>query len=327
MLKLNIGKRMIALASVLAVSLVGFSAQAQDSVDPAVLATITAAFEQTRAVEAVRVESQTNTELALGQGMSFSQQGTSGFDLVRAGEVWNAQGSQTSTLGLPTGEVEIITETVILDGVTYLRIDGEMPQGFGGGDAGGQAMPEGWFDAAQLAEGQDDAGQEMMAAGGGDMLLGALGLPITAESVTAVTELEPDEIDGQAVRVYQLTLDAAAVIDSDAAGLLTANIGGGFGGGFPGGGPGGFPGGDAPAPQITPPADMPEGTPAPINPEDVQITFAVYIGQDDGYVHRIYSVIALAPSAESQFAITLTSITNFLAFNEPAAITAPELGS
>jgi hypothetical protein len=55
--------------------------------------------------------------------------------------------------------------------------------------------------------------------------------------------------------------------------------------------------------------------------------YLVYVGADDGYVHRIYSVIALAQSAPSQPGLRITTLTDFSSFNQISAITAPQIGS
>jgi hypothetical protein len=178
-------------------------------------------------------------------------------------------------------------------------------------------IPEGWFNAAdlmaQMPEGTTQANTDP--AQFASTLVGSLALPINAESVTALSELPADTIDGQSMRVFQLTLDPAAVIESSAAGLLNAGMMGGFGG---------QGGGQFQPPQGAPAdAQAPAGTP---NPEDAQVTFAVYVGADDGLVHRIYSVIALAADGTSP-GLTITTLTNYIASETPAAITAPEIGS
>lgn len=153
-------------------------------------------------------------------------------------------------------------------------------------------------------------------------------LPLDETTVTQVSVLPDDEIEGEAMRVYQITVDPAAVLESDAAGLLNMGVSGGFGslpggGGLPGNMDGSFlPPGTPPAPaadELTPPA-----------PEDIQMTFAVYIGAADGLVHRIYSIVAVAARNADDgttSTITVTSIINYSKFNEPVEITAPEIAS
>jgi hypothetical protein len=161
-----------------------------------------------------------------------------------------------------------------------------------------------------------------------ETLLSDLSLPITTESVTGITALADAEIDGETMRVYQITLDPAAVLESDAAAVLDI----GFGGISGAGGFGGLP--DAQMPEgmsaVTPPAQM--AVPAEIpSPDDFQMTLAVYINTE-GFVTRIYSVIAstistASPMGEMTMSLTLTTQTDYSQFNEPLEIAAPELGS
>lgn len=316
-------KRYIRMAAALALVLTVFSAvavNAQEVVDAAQLDAIIAAFEDTRAVSSLHLEAQSQTEISgLPAAIAAGMQNAEIFDLAKSGEVWNAAGTRTISVTLPTGAIEITAETVLLDGAAYVRLSG-LPAEMG------QNVPEGWFDTAALA---DDAGQVPFVNGAdANLLLGSLGFPVNAESVIALSELAGDTIDGQAMRVFQLTLDPAAVLESDAAGLLNAGMGGGLfmggpgQGGFPGGGDFTLPEGVTPPEGGTPPTDM-----AAPNPEDFQVTFAVYIGADDGLIHRVYSVIASAPAddAAQPFGLTMTTITNYSKFNEPVIITAPEL--
>jgi hypothetical protein len=291
---------------------------AQEAVDPAHLEIVTQAFENTLAVSSLHVESQSQTEISGLPIEGIGMQGAESFDASKAaaGTNWNAAGSRTTTLTLPNGETNLVTEFVLLDGVVYLNLEGvpaEMAQGM--------TIPEGWFDIAELAatSGQNVPGANFDAS----TLLGGLGYPIDATSVTALTELPGDTIDEQPVRVFQLTLDPAVVLESEAAGLLNVGLGGGFaqGGGFPGGGPGNAGG------QFAPPADAPDlSEVTPPSPEDFEITFAVYVGADDGLVHRIYSVVATQSTGQGQgIGLTLTTITNYSAFDTPVSIQAPNV--
>ncbi|MBC8171049.1 MAG: hypothetical protein H7X77_05240, partial [Anaerolineae bacterium] len=131
--------------------------QAQASVDPTSLEVVVQALEKTRAASSLHIETQNQTEITLIPGMSLGQQGASSFDLTQGTEGWNATGSQTTTLTLPTGESEFTTETIILDGGVYLRFDGT-PGIPGQALTEAQALPEGWFDVAKLAEDQQLSG-------------------------------------------------------------------------------------------------------------------------------------------------------------------------
>lgn len=304
------------LAALIALLLIGIqTAAAQDAPDPALLDAIATAFENTRTASSLHVVSQSLTESAGGE-FSLSSQQTLEADLVQTEEGWNVQGSLISAMTLPFGEFELTTEIIVVDGVTYLRF-GEAPEGMP------LDLPTEWVDLETFSAAQGQGGGMIGGAGltaSADQFTSFLGLPITPEIVTGITPLADDEIDGQVMQVYQLTVDSAALLESEAATLVNVGIGGGAG--MMGGGmtpPQGAQGGAMPEMP-----EMPEGTPEPLAPENVEFTFAVYIGADDGLVHRIYSVVSIAADTT---AITLTSLTDYSNFNDPVEIAAPEIGS
>ncbi len=324
-------KHRLVFAALIALLLGTFgAAQAQSAVDPTLLASITQAFDQTRASTSLHIESQ---QLIARESSEFAMQAQSSasWTLAAGTAGWNLSGAQTTLTQFGDTPTESTIEYVVLDGVTYLNLDG-VQMGGGGQDA--QTLPQGWFEVS--AEIGDPAQTPMRGIASTENLavqaFGGLIYPITAESVTSVVELPSDTIDGQTMQVYQISLDAQFVIDSDASALLS--IGGGMGG-FAGGAP---PRGDGDAAQGQPPTDAqgqpptgdqgqpPTGDQA-IDPANVRITFAVYIGQDDGLVHRIYSVIEIVTNRDDSSQTTTTSIHDYSAFNQPAEITAPAVGA
>jgi hypothetical protein len=282
---------------------------AQSGADPALLETVETAFQATLAQNSLTINSTSLTEI---EGVPIEQQTTSTVRAVRTETGWNAEGSRAmSGMG-----INLTSEFVALDGVVYLRFT-DVP------DEMAATLSEEWTNASE-AEGGVMGGNI-----DANTLLGSLVLPIDAQSVTAVSELPAADINGQPMRVFQLTLNPETVLNSDAAGLLNAGFGG-FGGGQ------GFPEGMQP-PNLPEGAQMPalpEGVQPPQggeqqlpDPENVQITFAVYVGED-GLIHRIYSVIALSGQAgadQPAFALTITSVTDYADFNAPVEIAAPEL--
>jgi hypothetical protein len=309
------------------------SAGAQDTVDTQKLDYVAKAVEKTLAATSLHIESQSKTELSgAPQGANFGQEQAETADLAKIDQGWDASGTRSMTITLPNGQTKITTEYVVTGGKAYLRFT-DVP------DTLRSSVPSDWTDAETLAQ-QANAQGGGQAAGLGTGFdsatlsttpLGALNLPFDSKSVTALQELAADTIDGQSMRVFQVTMDSAAVLASSGASLLSPGFGMGMGGGgFPGA-QGGFPGGQdqmtppAGAPALgTPPADL--GTP---NPEDAKITFAVYVGDQDGLVHRIYSVVTVNAGAGSgqPFGLNMTTITNFSKFNEPVTITAPKPAS
>jgi len=323
------------------------SASAQSPVDTTLLDYVASAFTQTAAVNSLHLEAQSLTETTSGQDSSFGAVVASSYDLVRSGDAWNLSGSQTTDTTTPNGSFQSVTEMIVIDGTVYMRIqrDGaaaDAAQGQGQGQ--GFSMPEGWFDLSALqAEGQQGGGPGFF--GGSSQptsLLDVLGAPVSAAGVTALSELPADAIDGQPMRVFQVTFDSQALLDSDAASLARGGAGRG-GAGFAGGGPGGAaPGGDgaatpggqgqgAPAGQGQPPDGAAQfGAPTTVDPANISVSFAVYVGED-GLIHRIYSVVATMTTspvdANTSVTTTTTAVTDFSAFNQLATITAPEIGT
>lgn len=305
------------------------TAAAQSSADPALLDAVTQAFEKSRAVASLHIERQSITEIA-GAEFSLTQRETASFDAAQGADGWNLAGKQTTTAAVQGAEVTSTTETVILDGVVYLRLTGQRAGFPGAGGQNAPSQPEGWFQVEQPQDGQ--AMPTGLGRGGGmasaNSALGMLLLPVSADSALAIKELASDTINGQAMRVFQVTVDPQAVLDAGFGGLL--NAGAGLFGRQLNAAPNAEPP-SAPDPNAAPPATPGaeggfQGAPMMVNPENIQITFAVYIGQDDGYIHRIYSVVSsLSDAAPGQ--VTATSITDFSAFGAPVNITAPEIGS
>ncbi|MCC6616099.1 MAG: hypothetical protein IT320_21695 [Anaerolineae bacterium] len=346
--------RQILITMVVLLALVG-SVGAQAAVDPDLLNDVATAFSQTAAVDSLHLQAQSLTETKTGDQSSFGAVLTSNYDFVRSGDSWNVSGSQTTDTTTPNGSFQSTTDMIVIDGTTYMRIQrdasadaNDAPQGQGGGFS----LPEGWFDLTALQaenQGQQGGGRAFLADGSlPSSLLDLLSVPVSASAVTALSELPSDSIDGQPMRVFQVTFNSQALLDSDAASLAR---GGAVRGGFVNGGPGGFgaqpPTGDgtqAPGGGFGPgqgqPQDQLQGQPADgaaqldipptVDPADVSVTFAVYIGAD-GLIHRIYSVVAtsITPAADATTSLTTTTTaqTDFTAFNQPATITAPEIGT
>lgn len=316
------GIRLYGLALLLAGLGSAAQAQAQTNADSALLAVVQQAFEQTTAASSLHVEMQRLTDMGDGQQ---GQRETASYDAVRAGESWNISGARTATFTLPTGTIETTTEMVILDGTVYLRTErsgAEMPQ-LQGQQPQGQPMPDGWYEASMAApnENGDRPGARTAQAA---QALEALLLPVDTASVSAISELTPDTLNDQAMRVFQIKLDPTALRDSGMFGLM----GGGFGGfgDFRVGGPASFQGQpQPPAEGAAPPNDQMQL----LESAAIQMTFAVYVGQDDGFVHRIYSVavVSTANAEAPQPALKLTTVTDFSAFNAPVTITTPVIGS
>ena len=151
-------RRVFILAVVtLALALVG-GVSAQSAVDPALLDYVASAFTQTAAVDSLHIEAQSLTETATPQGSTFGAVIASSYDLARSGDAWNVSGKQTTTTDAPNGSFESVTETIVIDGTIYMRIQ-QTGDANNAAPQGGQTLPEGWFDLSALqAEGQGQQG-------------------------------------------------------------------------------------------------------------------------------------------------------------------------
>ncbi|MBK8027119.1 MAG: hypothetical protein IPK19_38460 [Chloroflexi bacterium] len=221
----------LALTLIAAVAMVGgiaTNASAQAGADPALVMLIGTAFENTLARSSLHVQVQSITERSGGQeNAGIQSSSNAAYDLAKSADGWNVSGSRTSSSTTPAGAFESTTELVILDGVVYMKTDGagQFPGGPGGqGSADGTGaaaeVPTGWFEVSAPTDAAADSGPAGGFRGGlgANDALGTLALPVSAASALAVAELPGDTIDGQAMRVFQVTLDAQAVIDSGASG-------------------------------------------------------------------------------------------------------------
>ncbi|GEM_PF-3074803 len=318
------------------------AAQAQSAVDPALVETTIQAFDQTRASTSLHIDMQRLIRIE-GTAFGGNQQSSASWDVVQTAAGWNLSGSQTSLFSLGDMTNESTIRYIVVDGVTYLNLDdmqfngavmqGNPPQGTPADQPAGAMpfdgeIPEGWFTLEA-----DSADQPLPMLGATDNLVqqafGALLFPISGDSISSISEIAGDTIDGQAMRVLQITLDSQAVIDSEANTLLSA--GGGLIREFAGGMP---PQMGENTPQSAPPADAQPPEPdtardAMLDAANIRVVFAVYIGQDDALVHRIYSVIEIAGSGQNENPIssTITTIYDFSAFNAPVEIVAPAVSS
>ncbi|MDX2137101.1 MAG: hypothetical protein SF123_03330 [Chloroflexota bacterium] len=278
-------------------------AAAQETIDPALLTPVETALESTRALDSLRIHTQSLTETSAEFG-DVSIQTESEMNLVRTEADWNAAGTIGVIGELPViGTLDISGEVVLIEGTTYVRF-GDLPDGLP------IELPQTWTTTDTL----ETSGGFIPLPTTADGLLGVLNLPITAETVTAIAALPQDEIDGQTMTVTQVSLDPAAVLESDAASLVTV-AGPGAGGNVPGG--------------LTPPdgQQLPEEI-TPPEPEDIQVTLAIYVGAEDGYVHRIYLLVNVVESEDGTRAGgTITTLSDYSNFDEPVEITAPIVGS
>lgn len=344
--------------SMLAVGLLTLGAvaptMAQTNVDTSLLDAVKTAFDSTNAVTSVTVNSQSTSGAAQSDANAPSRTIIQSDQIAANGSGWDVSGSlTTSSTGGQNGASETTLEYIEVNGVTYVRftaIPEQMTQ---------MGLPTEWVDVSTLGR---IPGVSVNADGSISVAaLDVLELPLDTSSVTAISELPAETIDGVNMRVFQLTLDASALEASDAAGLLDVNVGGGFGGGRSGNGqqlpdgqapqdmngqqpPQGQPGNGQQPPGGQPPADAngqqpPQGQTGngqppggfqmqPLSAENMQVSVTVWVG-DDGLVHRVSSNVAAAPASDAATSgpmasgFNVTTVSDFSQFNVPVQISAP----
>ncbi|MBZ0290389.1 MAG: hypothetical protein K8I30_22380 [Anaerolineae bacterium] len=299
----------------------GAAASAQT--DAGQLQFVTQAVQNTLASSSMHTESQFQSTFDSAD-TGIQTRGTGSYNVAKAGEGWNAAGTRVTQMTISGFDLTITTEVVVVDGVVYLNFT-DLPQVLT--QQSGTEIPQGWFEAATL-EGQMPALEfDSLSA------LGDVTLPAAAASILGLTELPGENIDGQAMRVFQMTLDAAALLEGDTAALLSESAGAMMdsmlaGGQLPenaSGGPanarGRQRGGNAA--NVQPPANTPSMSQVTL-PENLQVTLTLYIGTSDNLIHRAYTVIATQMDAQGQtIAVTTTRMTDYSAFNQPVQIVAP----
>jgi hypothetical protein len=248
--------------------------------------------------------------------MSFGEQSmnivndiiqTVDFQVAKNGDSYNASGTLEQNTVTDMGaagstDTTLTFELVTLDGETYVRASG---------DAGmlGGVLPEGWTSLSDPSAGTNP----IFATLSGENLtrLYNQALPINETTVVGIEELDGSRLGAAGMRVFQIDYNPSALIES---GMFDS-----LGSALSGSGSGAAAGIDVE--QLL--QDM---------FEDAEITYTVYVGDDDGLVHQLDSTMAIDATLNMQgmsipLVMSIDSTTVFTNFNEPVTIEAPELGT
>jgi hypothetical protein len=229
----------------------------------------------------------------------ISQSGTSIIQNTEDGFNMEGKLEQTVTQDMGTGAQEMgwTLDLVIVDGVLYGRVD----------NATGlfaTIAPEGWVNVNE-----DGAASPIFASINAQTLQNTYGLtyPMNEETVTAITKLDDEELDGQVMRVFDVTYDISSLLES---GLFDATLGA-----------------MNAQPGMTQ-QDMQNLVTQML--EGAEFQLKVWIGQDDGLLHRFDSTLLVDSTISIQgmtlpLLMDVVSSVTFSDFNEPVAITAPEV--
>lgn len=274
-----------------------------------------------------------------GAGMSTEISQISDFQVQKTGDGYNAAGTFQHTLSMnmpgAAGNMAgapgtaFTLKVVTIDGKTYIRFDLGDAASNPAASMMASMFPSGWVEAG--AEG----GSPLLASFGPEMLKGLYDLSLSVDtiSVWSIEESAGEEMDGQAMRVFDISYNPETYFQSGALEALTNSIGSmGDGAGSMGGMPN-VPG--APAMPDIPSPD------APPSLEDIahslQVSLRVYIGADDGLLHHMESTVTYdlsamqastaTPGAVMPMVMSLTGATTFSNFNQPVTIEAPDLSA
>ena len=310
-------------------------ARAQDSVDPQLLNTVQTAFTNLLNQSSFTQNTTSTTEFPDTLNGAVTNQGSASYQLAAAANGWNISGTQTTTISAPPGgnisdTATTSMELVIVDGISYIRFTAvpEFMQS--------RNLPQVWTALDQSQE-QRFAGMKTSS----EEVTVALNLPLDASGITALTETAADTIDGQAMRVFQITFDSQAVMNSGASSLIGGagdsmviigdervgesggpSVSSSGGGGVPSGAPDTNSSGGGSAPPIQQGNFQPPSM-------DSQITATVWVGSD-GLVHRITIVVTSTPTDSSvgnSGSSTVTTTIDFTDFNQSITIAAPTVGT
>lgn len=304
-------------------------ASAQSSIDPQLQGVLQTAFTNMLFETSMTLTTNSSTETADAQAAGTPARQSSGkFQLAATATDWNISGSETTTINGAFGgagdasataePATISLDFVMVDGKSYVRFT-SVPE------AMQQNLSSDWTEVGQGQGGQNGQNGRGGFAGAftsSQQITAALYLPLDATSVTALTEAPADTIDGQAMRVFQISFDPQALANTQAAPLVRG-VGGFSGGRGTGGGQNAPAGNGNDGAQATRPA----GGGFQFAPMNTEITATVWVGSDQ-LIHRIETVVTRTPSdangtGPGAAASTTTTTTDFSDFNQPVTITAP----
>lgn len=306
----------IAVFVVLGLLLVGvFSVGAQglSEGEKAALADVSAAFEAFLKLESyTSVMEQTITQdMSLNMGQqtmggqtlqfsnTISQSGTSVIQNTEDGFNMSGKLEQLITQNMGAGSQEMgwTLDLIVVDGVLYGRVD----------NAKGMfstMAPEGWINVNE-----DGADSPIFAGINIEMLQQTYGLtyPLNEETVISITKLEDEELNGQVMRVFDISYNIDALLES---GMFAAALGAV---------------GEQPGMTQEELIDL-------INQmlSGAEFQLKVWVGQNDGLLHRFDSLLKVDSTISFQgmsmpMVMEVVSSVTFSDFNAPVEIAAPEI--
>lgn len=280
---------------------------------------VVTAYENTIALETFVYESDSVINQALNMGGADMEQELSQLVTVtgiRNDEGFDFSAVSESQMGMMGMALDLTFELIRVDGVLYGRGAGE-----GDGmmaNVAGTMFPEGWVNISE--DGAAYPGFSAYTSGSGtlmfDQFANPFGLfPLTPTAVKGLVELDPEEVDGRPVRVFQFDVDFENM-DPAVMGAITEVVGGAVAGAGTG---------TAGIDVETMMQDMMESIEATITvyiDDAEQIILQAVVDQTLGFG---MTVPGMADKVQIDQATTTT--VRLLDYNIPVEIVAPELGS
>jgi hypothetical protein len=235
------------------------------------------AYDNTADSDSFRVEydQSTTQELSTGSGRSavevsndISQAMTLEFERSDDGSTFSAVLEQTTTTDMSgqSTDIELTIEMVLFDDELYMRVSDVSPR------SASSAFPDDWVNVADEAD-----RYPFLAAFNVDSITSLydapLGLEIDEDTLLSIEELDSDEIDGQEMRVFEFEYDAEALFGSKVMAAFIDALSG-----------------MAQGVDVQDLIDQMAG--------DTEITYTVWINEEDMLVYRFDSVLNIDTTIE-----------------------------
>lgn len=292
----------------LLVGVFSVGAQGLSEGEMAALADVSAAFEAFLELESYTsaMEQTITQDMSLNMGgrtlqfsNTISQTGTSVIQNTEDGFNMSGKLEQLITQNMGAGAQEMgwTLDLIVVDGVLYGRVD----------NAKGMfatMAPEGWINVNE-----DGADSPIFAGISIEVIQQTYGLtyPLNEETVISITKLEDEELNGRVMRVFDISYNIDALLES---GMFAAALGAM---------------GEQPGMTQEELTDL-------INQmlSGAEFQLKVWVGQNDGLLHRFDSLLKVDSTISFQgmkmpLVMEVVSAVTFSDFNAPVEIAAPEI--
>lgn len=296
---------LLVLITVLMLAAVGVRAQDLSAGELEAVEDVSAALEALKTLDSytATVDQTVDQEVTAGtvnQKTRINQSGDITAQHTESGG-YNIEGTLLQDITINSGtqktSVTMTMGLIIVDDVLYVRIDDASP-------ALAPLVPDGWVNVNE-----DGADYQLLAGMNTAALnqLYELTYPVNEESVTSITKLDADEIDGQAMRVFEIEYDVQYLVDNGVLDTLASALA-----------------------SSAPGVDLRDLLTQMM--DGATLTLKVWVGDDDDLIHHMENELSVDTTIEIQgqkvdLVQTSTATIDFSGFDEPIEIEAPETGT